>query len=260
MSSEPGKLGMRESNDLEHADDAVHIFANRADLTSNISRNTPLLAAGATSSQSTNIRRQSNRPGSIQIPPQLPNLSLQSPNTVPPQRQSKILMPSIHSFQYRSRRLIRVAFHRISKRRDVARVGDHLVNRGTTIGVAEAVTAVVLGGGDDPGGERGAEGAGLYDQYLYTECLKFVGEGFVDGFDGEFAGGVGCSAWSGDESKQYWGFIRQIKVSSVRQRDVGPDGRLYRETYPAPLLIRTILPDPLARMLGRIARTVRSGP
>lgn len=47
-----------------------------------------------------------------------------------------------------------------------------------------------------------------------------------------------------------------LVLSNGRPRDAGPNG----ETYPAPLLMRTILPEPLARMLGRRARTLRRGP
>ena len=86
----------------------------------------------------------------------------------------------------------------------------------------------------------------------------------MDGFDGGFAGGVGGSAGSGDESGC------NVKVLLIRLRvwhapdcsGMGcgrHDGRC-GETYPAPLLTRTIFPDPLARIPGRTALTVRSGP
>ena len=109
-------------------------------------------------------------------------------------------MPPIHRVQYRPRLLIRIAHHIISQRRDIPRASDHPLHRGSPIRFAEAGAAVVLGGRDDPGGERGAEGARFYDQDFDAEGVEFVGEGLVDGFDGGFAGGVGGSAGSGDES------------------------------------------------------------
>ena len=103
-----------------------------------------------------------------------------------------------------------------------------------------------MGRGDDAGGERGAEGAGLDDEGFDAEGWELVGEGLVDGFDGEFAGGVGGAAGSGDESGCVIGGFWSLGFKGLLCSWMFGDGTGApmigdaETTYPAPLLIRTM--------------------
>ena len=73
----------------------------------------------------------------------------------------------------------------------------------------------MVSGGEDAGCEGGTEGAGFDDEGRDVEGGEFVGEGFVDGFDGEFASGVGGAAGAGDEAVYFVVNIITVRIFFV---------------------------------------------
>ena len=79
----------------------------------------------------------------------------------------------------------------------------------------------------------------------------------MGGFDGEFGGRVGGASWASDEAVCVrWCLVGEGSLGWAAWVEVIKG----KEAYPAPLLIRTILPERRARIDGSIARTARRGP
>ncbi len=157
------------------------------------------------------------------------------------------------SFDDRFRCFVRVSFERVRNGRNISRPGNHLLDYGTLIGMANAVGTIMMSWGNDSTRKWRTERPRLHDENLNTKGLELIGKRFMDSFNSKFTSGIRSSSRAGYEAISY----------SIRTTGILQDNGLKTEgglTYPAPLLMRTRLPEPFARMTGRHARTVRRGP
>lgn len=202
------------------------------------------------------IHSRGDRPVSLQIATQLSDFRLQRLDAVVSQRHAEELMTVNDSAEDGARRLIRVALDVVRDLHHVPSQRDHLLDRRTAVGVAAAVRAVgVPRRSGDVAGKRSPERARFHDQHLHAESADLLRQRFVHRLDCELAGGVRAASGTGYEA---------VCVMNVVSRCVcGPSpvmGMRESLTYPAPLLMRIIWPDPFARMTGKHARTARMGP